>query len=311
MHHGRRLTYTEIDTNTGRRPHGGAAVARTRRRPFTRFEKILLGTVAVLLGALLLVFAGVLPLRAQAETKSGAETPGTPQTAVPPGTDPEADAPVSVRPAANVSQPSLGPAPEDLDVSAISLAGRRIIVDAGHGGSDHGCTGVSGRLEKEVNLEIAKVLQSRLEEEGVTVIMTRETDDAIAPTKEEDMAERARIIRDSHADAFVSIHQNQFPEDSTVCGPQVFYAYQGTAGKKLAVAVQEMLNGRLEFESPRMALDVPYDLLQPGEQPSCTVECGFFSNPEEEALLQTPEYQKTLAICITDGIKLYFKRTGA
>ena len=93
-------------------------------------------------------------------------------------------------------------------------------------------------------------------------------------------------------------------------GPQVFYAYQGTLGKKLAVAIQDVLNATLDVASPRMALNVPYDLLTPGTQASCTVECGFFSNPEEEALLQTPEYQDRLVEAIVHGVKLYFKRTA-
>lgn len=259
---------------------------RRRCRRLTRFEKILLAAVAILATALALVlfpgphdrvgFAGSGDDSADDTLGSAVQTP-VPQSTT------------STLPAGR-------------------LGGRTIIVDAGHGGSDRGCTGDSGRVEKEVNLEIAQRLREHLEHEGVSVIMTRETDDALAPTKEADMAQRVRIIEESDADAFISIHQNQFPEDSTVAGPQVFYAYQGTEGKKLATAIQETLNAHLEPASPRMALDVPYDLLQPGDQPSCTVECGFFSNPDEEELLQTAEYQERLADAIVDGICLYFGR---
>lgn len=199
---------------------------------------------------------------------------------------------------------------ELMDVSGISLTGRKVIIDAGHGGFDAGCTGVDGRLEKEVNLEIAQRVQQKLADEGALTIMTRTTDDALAASKEEDMDLRKRIITDSNADAFVSIHQNMYEEDPSKTGPQVFFAYHGTAGKTLALAVQDMLNYKLQIAEPRMALDVAYDVLIPGSQPSCTVECGFFSNPEEEAKLQTPEYQDELADGIVDGIKLYYKRTG-
>lgn len=200
---------------------------------------------------------------------------------------------------------------ELMDVTGISLAGKKIIIDAGHGGFDVGCTGVDGRLEKEVNLEIAQKLQDRLQAEGVLTIMTRTTDDALAPSKEEDMDLRKKIITDSNADAFVSIHQNMYEEDASKAGPQVFYAYHGTAGKNLALAVQDMLNYKLEIAEPRMALDVPYDVLIPGSQPSCTVECGFFSNPEEEAKLQTEEYQNEIVDAIMDGVKLYYKRADS
>lgn len=255
-------------------------------RKFTRFEIILMAAVGCLAAALVLVIAG------QAAPDNEA---------------------VHIEPSPTPAEHEPTPEPTvDLNVEGVSIAGKRIIVDAGHGGTDHGCTGVDGRLEKEVNLEIAFKLKDALEAEGAEVIMTRITDDAIAPTKEEDMAERIRIIETSNADAFVSIHQNEYEGDNaeSMSGPQVFYAYQGTLGKKLAVAVQDMLNGTLDVANPRMALDVPYDVLKPGTQASCTVECGFFSNPEEEALLQTSDYQDRLAKIITDGIKLYFKRTA-
>jgi len=201
-------------------------------------------------------------------------------------------------------------APELEDVSDVDLAGKLVIVDAGHGGDDIGCIGVStGRYEKEVNLEIAQKLQTLLEENGAQVIMTRETDDAIAPTKEEDMAKREQIIRDANADMFLSIHQNEYDDDSAT-GPQVFFVAQGSVGKRLAVAVQDMLNDRLDIaeDERRMALPAAYQVLKPGSQPSCTVECGFFSNPEEEALLQDDAYQQKLAEAILDGIRLYVKR---
>lgn len=257
-------------------------------RKLTRFEKILIGCAAGLGAALIIVLATVNAAPSPAEVGE-----------------------VSAEPSSTQHQPTPEPT-IDLNVTGVSLQGKKIIVDAGHGGDDAGCTGVDGRLEKEVNLEIAEKLKAALEAEGVEVIMTRETDAAIAPTKEEDMAKRVQIIEDSNADAFVSIHQNEYEgEDAeAMSGPQVFYAYQGTKGKKLAVAIQDMLNGTLEVDSPRMALDVPYDVLKPGTQPSCTVECGFFSNPDEEALLQNEEYQAQLAGIITDGIKLYFKRTA-
>lgn len=195
------------------------------------------------------------------------------------------------------------------DISGVSLNGKKIIVDAGHGGSDVGCTGVSGRLEKEVNLEIAQKLQALLEAEGAEVIMTRETDDALAPEKEEDMKAREKIINTSDADMFVSIHQNEF-ENESATGPQVFFVAQGSVGKRLAVAIQEALNDRLGIasENARMALPAAYRLLKSGSQPSCIVECGFFSNPEEEALLQQSDYQEKLANAVVDGIKLYTLR---
>lgn len=194
------------------------------------------------------------------------------------------------------------------DISGVTLDGLKIIVDAGHGGDDIGCIGVNtGRYEKEVNLEIAKKLEALLTANGAHVVMTRETDNAIAPTKEEDMQARENIILTEQADMFISIHQNEFTNEEA-SGPQLFFVEQGSVGKRLAVAIQEMMNNRLGIEEGRMALPQAYRLLKPGAQPSCIVECGFFSNPEEEKLLQDDAYQQKLADAITDGVKLYVKR---
>ncbi|BDF59434.1 hypothetical protein CE91St36_22510 [Christensenellaceae bacterium] len=187
----------------------------------------------------------------------------------------------------------------------------RIIVDAGHGGCDVGTIGVStGRQEKEVNLEIAKKLQTLLEAKGYEVIMTRETDDMIAPTKEEDMHKRESIIRDAHADMFVSIHQNFFEKDEDICGPQVFYRDAAAKGYGLAQYVQEELNGQLEIENPRSVNAGDYQLLRPGDQASIIVECGFFSNPKEEKKLQDDDYQQAIARAVGAGIERYLAEAG-
>ncbi len=187
-----------------------------------------------------------------------------------------------------------------------SLENNVIIIDAGHGGFDDGTTGVStGRAEKEVNLEIAYKLKEELETEGFEIVMTRETDDAIAETKEEDMAKREQIILDTVPYLFISIHQNFYEGGESAYGPQVFYAYQGTESKKMATSIQEELNTQLQIADPRMALDEPYQLLKVGGNMSVLIECGFFSNPEEEQKLQTDEYQDMIVEATVDGIANY------
>ena len=69
--------------------------------------------------------------------------------------------------------------------------------------------------EKEINLAIAKKLEQRLTENGITVIMTRETDEDLSPPgaasqKAADLSERCRIINEAHALFAVSIHQNSY-----------------------------------------------------------------------------------------------------
>lgn len=183
------------------------------------------------------------------------------------------------------------------------LDGLTIVVDAGHGGFDIGTQGVVTKVpECEVNLQIAKLLEKELMEEGVTVVMTREDENAIAGTKEEDMQKRADIIRDASPDMMISIHQNRY-EDSDVYGPQVFYLIKGSKAETLAKYVQESLNTRLEIKKPRMQKSGQYKMLRPGNGPSIIVECGFLSNPREDKLLQDPDYQQKLVQAIVDGLK--------
>ena len=204
------------------------------------------------------------------------------------------------------------------DLSGVSIEGLKIIVDAGHGDTDVGTIGVStGRYEKEVNLEISLKLREALEKEGAAVVMTRETDEPIAAAEETDIAKRKeadmqlreKIITDANADMYSGVHQNSFEEESA-CGPQIFYHTDSNMGALLAKCIQTVMNEQLDPKEPRKPNCGRYRLLKPGKQPSVTVECGFFTNPEEEKKLQDPSYQDQVVAGIVDGIK-YFEWSKA
>ncbi|MEA5003416.1 MAG: N-acetylmuramoyl-L-alanine amidase [Christensenella sp.] len=206
------------------------------------------------------------------------------------------------------------------DLSSVSIKGLKIIVDPGHGDTDVGTIGVStGGYEKEVNLEISLKLKDILEKEGVTVIMTRDTDDPVAAAnetdiakrKEADMQRREQIITDAQADMYIGVHQNSF-EDEGACGPQIFYHTDSNMGAMLAKCVQTVMNEELTPKEPRKPNCGRYRLLKPGKQPSVTVECGFFTNPEEEKKLQDSSYQDQVVGGIVDGIKYFeWSKTNA
>jgi len=183
-----------------------------------------------------------------------------------------------------------------------------IVIDAGHGGMDAGASGGSGVREDVLNLDVAKKLQSLLTDFGATVVMTRETEEAVASTKNEDMQERRKIIEDSGAAIVVSIHMNFFGDESA-CGPQVFFYETSEKGRALAAAIQTSLNEALTPEKPRTHLKADYFILRSGNAPAVIVECGFLSNAKEEALLKDEVYRKKAAVAIFEGIKAYF--TGA
>ena len=190
-------------------------------------------------------------------------------------------------------------------------SGMIIVIDAGHGGKDPGKVGANGTLEKDINLEIALLLKELLEEDGVTVVMTRQTDTGLydensSNKKMQDLKGRLAIIGESRADLVVSIHQNSF-SDASVCGPQVFYYEGSKQGESAAMLVQNALNTELEIARPRtQKSNDNYFLLTRCSQIMIIAECGFLSNPDEEKLLNDKAYRQRIAEALRKGIYEYF-----
>lgn len=190
-----------------------------------------------------------------------------------------------------------------------------IVLDAGHGGADPGMLGIGGLEEKKINLEVSLRLQRVLEEKGFTVVMTRETDrglydESSNSKKSQDMQRRIALINESKPVLTVSVHQNSY-QDSSVKGPQVFYYEHSAEGEKLAKALQESLNTGLNVERPRVEkANTTYYLLKRSEGTLVIAECGFLTNPDEAALLQTEEYQEKVAAALAEGILTYLEQEG-
>jgi N-acetylmuramoyl-L-alanine amidase len=116
-----------------------------------------------------------------------------------------------------------------------------------------------------------------------------------------------RIARIDEAEPIltVSIHQNSY-EDEAVYGPQVFYYEDSAQGERLAGILQETLNTALSVDHPRESKgNKSYYLLKRSQGTLVIVECGFLTNPDEAALLNTEEYQQKVAQAVADGIELY------
>ena len=190
------------------------------------------------------------------------------------------------------------------------VAGNKVVVDAGHGGSDPGKIGINGLEEKEVNLAIAQYVKELLKKEKIEVVMTREKDEMLSEdsgekTKIGDMKMRVEQINKEKPLLTVSIHQNSY-EDSRVKGPQVFYYRDSPQGEKLAKILQEKLNENLQVERPREAKgNTTYYLLRRSPGVLNIVECGFLTNPEEAAMLSHEEYQQKVAEAVADGVVQY------
>lgn len=182
-----------------------------------------------------------------------------------------------------------------------------------HGGNDPGKVGVDQSLEKDINLAISKKLARYLELADVEVVMTRSEDKGLysetdSRKKSADMKARCSLIDEAKPDLVVSIHQNSYHEEY-VSGGQVFYYNGSVKGKKLAEILQRRFDYVLGEKNTRQAkANDSYYLLLHVKSPIVIVECGFLSNYEEAALLNTDEYQDRLAWTIHMGIMEYLNR---
>lgn len=173
---------------------------------------------------------------------------------------------------------------------------------------------VHGTTEAESNLKIALKVQNLLEQSGATVILTRSDENAIydidsktlKQKKISDIHNRVKIGNESSGDIFVSIHLNKIPQQQ-YWGWQTFYKQESAEGQKLATSIQNSLNDSIQRDNTRvpMKIDNIY-IVKHVEIPTTIVECGFLSNPEEEQLLLSDDYQNKLAWGIYTGIMDYF-----
>lgn len=190
-----------------------------------------------------------------------------------------------------------------------------IVIDAGHGGDDPGMIGASGINEKVLNLVYAKKLEALLTEAGYQVVQTRNSEEGLYDPEEthkkaQDMQRRCAVIEETKPLVTISIHQNSYPQDSAVCGPQVFYYEQSQEGEALAACIQNSLNQELEIPRPREHKgNASYYILKRSASTTVIVECGFLTNPQEEAKLQEEEYQDRLVQAICDGVLEYLGKS--
>ena len=192
----------------------------------------------------------------------------------------------------------------------------RALVLSAHGGFDGGAVGANGTVEKDVNLAISLKLRDMLTDAGFRVVMTRDSDCALNDTGESTI--RRRKISDMHArlnltklypgSVLISIHQNKLSGDSRVHGAQIFYSPNEPSAKVLAESIQAEFNSRILPEKPRQVVKTGKNLylFYHAQNTAVLCECGFLSNPDEEALLATEEYQYKVAYCIYSGLLKWY-----
>ena len=176
-----------------------------------------------------------------------------------------------------------------------------IIIDPGHGGLDDGCVS-AGVSEKDINLEIAKLVSAQLEEKGYRVELSRDTDTYIA---KEDRVENANL---NNAAVYISIHQNSC-EDKDISGIETWYDGADTSrdSKRLAQLIHQQTIQSTGASEREMVGESDLYVTGKTKMPSCLIETGFLSNGEERGRLVTEEYRQKIADGIVSGIELYFK----
>jgi len=259
-----------------------------------------------------------------------------------------APTPALVRPAFKAA--ALEPAPlpdpridsiEPVKAAAFPLAVRRVVLDAGHGGTDPGAS--AGPLtEKDITLDIVERLRSLLQRGGFDVVITR-TDDRLIPLRE-----RARMANSSGGDIFVSVHVNSIRDHRISHGVETYYLgptkdplltrlaaeENGTSGYSIADLRQLLDRVYADVrrdESHRLADDLqqqlftglrgndpglenwgvkraPFIVLVATDMPAVLAEVGCLSNDREAAMLRRPDYRQQIAEALFHGIGAYARK---
>lgn len=202
-------------------------------------------------------------------------------------------------------------AAEDDEWSSITgMKGRKITIDAGHGGSDSGAIGPTGIMEKSVTLRIANELKRLLVQEGATVYMTRETDTEVSPKKAnasdiEELQARCDVANNSKSDIFISIHMDSFSNGAAKGTTGYYYALGSKKSRDLADKVRSGVIDQIGTQS-RGTQSCNFYVVKHTDMPATLVEVAFISNDKEEKLLNSEDGIKKAAQGIADGIADYF-----
>jgi N-acetylmuramoyl-L-alanine amidase len=183
-----------------------------------------------------------------------------------------------------------------------------ILIDAGHGGNDHGAVGINGIYEKDLCLKIAQKFKSKAEAAGYKVIMSRAEDVAV------DLKSRTRLTETENVDLLISIHHNSAANDANKNGIECFtgsnnnplFSRQSVSAGKLMLESLQNINGLSTDPEPKSRTAGIW-ILKASNCPAVLIEIGYLSNSKDLAFISNPENQSLLAEQLTDGVTQFLK----
>jgi N-acetylmuramoyl-L-alanine amidase len=185
------------------------------------------------------------------------------------------------------------------------LAGKTIVVDAGHGGHDSGARSPDKRTrEKDLTLKIATKVASALAAEGATVIMTRKSD-VFIPLKE-----RSEVANRNEADFFISCHINSNESSNSSSGTISFHHAQDSDSILLAESIQVELKKTAKLPSmgvwsDQRIYDNGFAVLRYAKMPAVLLELGFINNRSDRARMTSETYPSDVARAVVRGLRVY------
>ena len=198
--------------------------------------------------------------------------------------------------------PTTPPRPPSNPVPLPTVPNERyvVVIDPGHGGRDPGAIGIGGLRETDVVIDISRQVASLLQEQGVQVVMTRNTERFV------DLAPRVAIAERADADLFVSIHANAIslsrPE---VNGAETYY-YGSNAGRRLAASIQQSILQRTNMHD-RGVREARFYVLRNTSMPAALVETGFVTGSQDAPRLRDSRFRTQMAEAIASGILNYLQ----